>query len=183
MHPPLLKESVLILFNKSLQLSLVVAQLLLAILTVKTRIGLRRKALGMYTVRDLPSDEQKHGASQKTVRIKSWNKQQRGKHHGKVPVVYSAGGTASVLHKPRLKGTEEQYTYKIAYGIKQAYDNKYAVVDHVKTSQDTYYSVESAPYKCCQRRRVPRLIYGYFSLSYGTVVFLKLLLASHAFKA
>ena len=133
-RPPLLKESVLILFNKSLQLNLVVAQLLLAILTVKTRIGLRRKALRMYTVRDLPSDEQKHSASEKTVRIKPRDKQKRREHHGKVPVVYPTRSTASVLHEPRLEGAEEQYTYKVTYGIKQAYDNKYAVVDHVKIS-------------------------------------------------
>ena len=102
-------------FQKSFKLCFVVTQLFFTVFAVKTSICLGRKAFGMSAICDLPSDKQKNSASEKAVGIESRYKNERREHHREVPIVYSAGGTASVFHEPRLERAEKQNTYKVTH--------------------------------------------------------------------
>jgi hypothetical protein len=68
----------------------------------------------MQAVGDLPTQKQAKRADEQTVRIQARNKNKRGKHHGKIPVVDAAGCAATVFHKPGLERAKEQDTYDVA---------------------------------------------------------------------
>lgn len=101
------------------------AELLTAVLARKAGIGVRGKAFGMEAKGDLPAQKQQDGHTQKRPRIKAWDKHERSKHHGKIPIIDTAIRAASVFHKPRLKRTEKQYADHIANTVSEADQNQY----------------------------------------------------------
>ena len=83
------------------------AKLFLTPRAIEAFVGRGRKSLGMDAVGYLPYKEKKKRRAEQAVSIPVRNEYQRSEHHRKVPVIYAAGGAASVLHKPGLEGAEE----------------------------------------------------------------------------
>jgi hypothetical protein len=75
------------------------------------------------TVCNLPSEKQGERAGKQAIGVPARNENERGEHHRKIPVVYTARTATAVFHKPRLKRTEKQYAYNVAYGKRQSNQN------------------------------------------------------------
>ena len=107
-------------------------KLFLAPRAIKTAVGADRKSLRVELIGYFPSKQENESASEKTVCINVGNKHQGREHHGEIPIVNSAGGTATVFHKPGLKRAEEQNADYIAYRKSKCNENKYATVNDPK---------------------------------------------------
>ena len=83
----------------------------------------------MQTVGNLPPEKQRNGTSQQAIGVPAGNEYKGRKHHRKIPIVDAAGGTAPILHKPRLKRTEEQDANDIAYRICKGNQDQNASVE------------------------------------------------------
>ena len=79
---------------------------------------------------NFPLDKKNNRKQKETFSEKSARYNKRRKHHCIIPVVNSAGGTASVAENIEFKGTEKQYADYVAHGIGEKYKNKYAFVDY-----------------------------------------------------
>lgn len=97
------------------------AELFGAVFAGKAIVGRFVKPLGMKLVKNLPHQKQKKRYPQKAPGIKRGDEEKRREHHRKIPVINTTARTATVFHKPRLEGTEKQYTYHIANRIEKAY--------------------------------------------------------------
>ena len=86
-------------------LRFVVAELFVAVLTGQAAVCVLGKSFGIFAQENLPSDQQKQGHAKQRPRIKAWDKDIRGEHHCKVPVIYAAIGAASALEEPSMEGT------------------------------------------------------------------------------
>ena len=143
----LFSEPYLVSFPEALQLCFMMAKLLSAIFAGKTGVGILRKTLRMPADRKLPPKKKQERHTQQAPRIYVCNKYKRSKHHSKIPVVYAANGAASVLHKPRLKGAEEQYADHIAYTVRKADKYQYTFIQNPCNVKNTYRSVKQKPRK------------------------------------
>ena len=85
---------------------------------------------------DLPAKKQAERHQNQAPGMGMSDEHQRGEHHGKIPVVDPTDGTAAILHKPGLKGTEEQNADHIAHAVGQAKEDENTCVDHVKVIKD-----------------------------------------------
>ena len=64
-----------------------------------------------------PPDEQYGGKHTETPGVEAPDHNQRRTHHHKVPVVNTAGGTATIVHPNPLKRTIKQNTDDVAHSI------------------------------------------------------------------
>ena len=67
------------------------AEFFLAVRAVQATVGGRGKALGVQPIGDLPSQKKRQSASEQAVCIPACHKRKRCEHHGKIPVVDTAG--------------------------------------------------------------------------------------------
>ena len=111
------KKSCFVFFEEALKLRLVTAKLFLATRAIKTLVGHRRETFRVHSVGNFPSQKQCKRTSQQAIVVQTWHKHKRRKHHGKIPIVDTAGRAASILHDPSLEGTEIQNTNDIANRI------------------------------------------------------------------
>ena len=158
------------------------AEFFLAVRAVQATVGGRGKALGVQPIGDLQSQKKRQSASEHAVCIPACHKRKRCEHHGKIPVVDTAGGTAPILHYPGLEGTEEKYTDNIAHRITDGNNDQNAPVNDARVVQNPDHGVERKPHRCYQRGSLPRLILRHTRLTHALVIPRKLLLASHAFQ-
>ena len=78
------------------------------------------------------------------------HKKQGRKHHGIIPVIYSAGTAAFVFQEPCLEGTEEQNADDMTYRIDTAEKNHDSVIQdpgHIQSAENT---VKNDPCQCYQ---------------------------------
>ena len=57
---------------------------------------------------------------------------ERGEHHCEIPIVDAAIGATAVLHKPSLKGTEEEDANHIADAVGESDEYKYPRINNIK---------------------------------------------------
>ena len=95
---------------------------------------------------DLPADEQKQGTEEDAQREKIPDKNQRCKHHRIIPIVNSAACTAFVLHKPGLKGAEEQNADHVANRERKTDQEQNPRIDDMCVVQHTDRRVERDPH-------------------------------------
>ena len=95
-----------------------------------------------------PVDEKSYRDEQQALRIEALERQQRSKHHGIVPVVYTAAAATFVFHHPFLERAEEEYTDHIAYRVceRDQYENT-AVYDVEKEKAEDAAEAETAEEK------------------------------------
>ena len=121
------------------------AKLFFATRAIETPICCRGEPFGMQTVAHLPPHQKGKSKPKKAVCINAGNKDERGKHHRKIPVVDAAGGTATVLHKPRLEGAEKKNTDHVANRVSQGEQNQNPLIEDAKKVQSTDYGVQRKP--------------------------------------
>ena len=160
MDLPRRKKSRSVLFEKALQLLFVAAQLFLATGTVQAPVRYRREALGIPTVGDLPSRQQNQGAAKQAIRIQTGNEHQRGEHHGKIPIVDTAGGTAPIFHKPRLERAEEQNADDIAHRVAKGDQDQNPSIKQARQVEGPNGGVQRQPHRRNERRDPRGLIDG-----------------------
>jgi hypothetical protein len=168
--------------GKTAKLSFVVAELFGAICAMQGFVAGFRKTLGEKLQRYFPSYQNNERRAKKRVAVDAWNENKGSEHHGKVPIIYAAGGAASVFHKPCLEWAEEQNTYDVANRIRHSDKYKNASVYNAHKVKRTEYCIQRNPHRSYKKRGFPRLIFGGAILVKRLVVLGKLLLASHAFK-
>ena len=83
------------------------AELFGAICAMQGFVAGFRKTLGEKLQRYFPSYQNNERRAKKRPVIKAGYENKGSEHHGKVPIVYAAGGAAFVFHKPGLKWAEE----------------------------------------------------------------------------
>lgn len=160
------KKLILVLFYKTAKLFFVVAKLFGTVSAGKTAVGFLRKAFGMDADSNFPHQHQKKRYAEQAVSQNVVYKHQGSKHHCKVPVIYTARNTASVLHKPSLERAEEQNAYHIAYGICEADEYKYTFVDNVCVVKHA----EITPFKAIQAIKTARVERQVLSFVFSTPV-------------
>ena len=143
-------------------------------------VGLFEKALGMQAEGELPNEQQQEGKSQKTPCIQARQKDERGEHHGIIPVVDAAASAAFVLHKPGLEGAEEENADHVADRVEKADEEQNTAVDQMRVIEHADQGVQRDPRQCHQSGGACRFDRGHGCLG-GDKVDLKLLLAAHAF--
>ena len=158
-----------------------VAELFFAVFAGETSVGLLRKAFGVSVHSDLPSYQQSKGKPQQAPCVAVWNKHKRSKHHCKIPIVDTAGRAASVLHKPRLEGTEKEDADHITDTVCEADKDKDALIDEPKIIKRPDSTVKGKPRKSDGKCPFPRLQFR-LALPGRHIIFPELLLASGAFK-
>ena len=60
------------------------------------------------------------------------NEHKRSEHHGEIPIIYSAIGTATVSQKPRMEGTEKENADHVTYAICKAYEEENAHIEYLE---------------------------------------------------
>ena len=111
------------------------AQLLFAHGTGQGFIGLGGKTLRMKAEGDLPLCQNGQRHQYQAAGVIAADKDQRGAHHGKVPVVDAAGTAAAIAHKPALKGTKPQDADHVANAVSQADQHQDPLIDDVQVIQ------------------------------------------------
>ena len=86
------------------------AELLATVLAAKIAVRVLREAFRMTEKSNLPACQKRNGKRQETPCVAFLDKEQRREHHGIVPIVDAAGGTALVFQEPGLERTKEQDT-------------------------------------------------------------------------
>jgi len=158
----------------------VVAELFLTLAAVQGTVGLFGKPLGVTADGDLPPDQQGQGAGQEAPGVPGGDKDQRGSHHGVVPVINAAGGAALVLHEPGLEGAEEEDADHVAHGVGQAHQQEDACVDDPGEIQAADGPVQGGPGQDDGQGGLPGLqVHPLRRLVPGLVVFPELLLTAH----
>ena len=69
------------------------------------------------------------------------NKDQRGEHHRKIPVINPTRPAATVTHHPGLERTEEEDTYHVAHRIKQRNQRHDPLVKDMNKIQSREYRI------------------------------------------
>ena len=157
------------------------AELFLTVRAGEARIRFLGKALGVYSDGKLPYDEKQKRNAEQTPRIKIRNENERGKHHGEIPIVDPTASAAFVFHKPSLEGAEEKNADHIADGVRKADEQKNALVDDMRIVENADDRVERKP----RRRNVDRGsrdALGRLGVLRGNEILFELLLTSHAFR-
>ena len=126
----------------------VVAELFRTMRAGEASIGRLGKALGMQTEGDLPHEQKQQGKPQKTPCVNARQKDERGEHHGVIPIVDAAGAAAFVLHKPSLKRAEEEDTDHVADRIKETDQKQDAAVDQLGIIKDADQGIQHDPNQC-----------------------------------
>ena len=157
------------------------AELLVAALAGEAGVGGFRKPLGVEAEGDLPAGEDAQGHGQQAPGIEVGDEEQGGEHHGEIPVVDAAGGTASVLHEPHLEGAEEQDADHVAHAVGQTDQEQDAYVNDVGEVERRDGAVERQPHQR-HRHRTPTGGEGGGGLSRGLEVAAELLLTPRAFQ-
>ena len=91
------------------------AELFRAIFAGNRVVAAFNEALGVSSVAVFPLDENNERDSEQGPRERMRNKNERGKHHSVIPVIYSAGCAAFVLEYPGLEWAEEENADDVAY--------------------------------------------------------------------
>ena len=130
---------------------------------------------------DFPSCQQSKGKPKQAPRIDIWYKNKGSKHHCKIPIVDTAGRAASVLHKPRLEGTEKEDTDHITDTVCETDKDKDALIDEPKIIKRSDGTVKGKPRKSDGKCPFPRLQL-WLGLPGRYIFFSELLLTSGAFK-
>lgn len=172
----------LLVSDKRHELFFMRTEFLMTIFARKASIGVCGKAFGMATKGDLPTQKQQEGHTQKRPCIKIGDKHIRGKHHGIIPIIDTAIGTASVFHKPCLKRTEKQYSDHIANTVSKADQNQDPRVYGLRHIEDTDRGIEHKPHGGNRQSALPRL-QPWFIFPCRLIVSCKLLLAPGTFYA
>ena len=175
-------DGVLDLLDQPQDMPLVEAQLFIAALAGEAGVGGLGEPLGVEAEGDLPAGEDAQGHGQQAPRVGVGDEEQRGKHHGEIPVVDAAGGTASILHEPHLEGAEEQDADHVAHAVGQADQEQDAYVNDMGEVQGGDGAVQHQPYQG-HRYRTPTAGQDRGVLSRWLEITAELLLTPGAFQA
>lgn len=166
-----------------LKLYLVLTELLGAVLATKRLVCALGEALGMKLVGDLPlcKDYKRH--TEKAVGIKAGDQKEGGAEHCEIPVVDTAGGTATVLHKPCLEGTEEKNANDVANAVCKGNQCKNVFIHEFREDEveSENCAVKGKPHKSHYKGGLGRLIFRLSLYLRGMIVLLENLLAAHTF--
>ena len=170
------------LLDKVLELYLMLAELLCAVLAAKRLVCSLGEALGMELVSHFPSDEDYQGEAQKSPSIDAGNEQKRSEQHCKIPVIDTAGGAAAILHKPCLERAEEQNTDNIANAVSKGNHCQNILIDDAEAVEGKDCTVQQKPYCCYDKGGFGGLVLRLSFHLWRTVIAGKDLLASHTLK-
>ena len=157
-----------------------VAELFLAVFAGDTGVRAIREALRVHPKRDLPAKQEQKRHSEQAPRVEIRDEHQRREHHREVPIIYAADCTASVFHKPGLKGAEKQDADHVADSVREADEDEDAAVDDTDVMQESDRAIQRKPCQCDGKRALPRLKLR-VALAGGAVIARELLLTAHAF--
>ena len=167
------------LFQKSLKLFFMAAQFLLTVRTIQTQIGFGGKTLGMTPVCDFPAKQQSERTAQKRVGVYARDENQRGEHHGKIPIIDPAAGAAAVFHKPGLKRAKEQNANNITDRICNCNYNQNSPVNQSRIVKNSNHAVKKDPRPSNRRRPLPGLVHRRYIVAFRPIITPKLLLTAH----
>ena len=128
------------------------AKFFLAVRTGEAGVRFFRKAFRVDPYGKLPYDEKQKRNAEQTPRIEIRNKNERGKHHGEIPIIDPTASAAFVFHEPCLEGAEEKNADHIAYGIRKADEQKNASVYNIHIIKDADDRIERKPYRRNEER-------------------------------
>ena len=100
-------------------------------------VGLGGEALWIKTIGDFPFDQDDQGQDHQAAGVGALDKDQRGTHHGKVPIVNAAGAATAVAHEPGFKGTEPKDADHIADAVGQADQYQDTLIDNIHIIEQT----------------------------------------------
>ena len=173
------KEARFVLTKEALELLFMCAELFLTERTVEALVGCDREALGVAAVGDLPLQKKKERSAKQGVRIDVRNEDEGGEHHREIPVVYTTGRAATVLHKPCLEGAEEEDTNDVADREGERDQNKYALIEDAEEVEKAENGVERKPANRDKGGRFPRLVSWLCHSGDRLVIAFELLLTAH----
>ena len=176
------EEARFVFSEKSLQLFLVAAKLLLAIRAIEALVACCREALGVQTVGDLPAQEERQRTAEQAIGVKTRDEYEGREHHCEIPIIDAAGGAATVLHEPHLEGAEEQNTNDVTDGVRDGDQDQESSVEDVRKIEDSEHGVEGKPDEGNERGRSGGLVHGRGTSFFGVVISFELLLTAHAFQ-
>lgn len=166
------------------QLLFVVAELFGAIRAGKRVVALLAKAFGVSAVKIFPLEKKNERESEKRPRINVGYVDERCEHHSVIPVINTAGGTAFVLHKPRLKRAEKQNADYVAHRVQKRNQEQNTPIYYVGVVKNAEHGVESDPRGKYREGYYTglhfRALLGIFPRA-RSVISRKLLLTAHAF--
>ena len=132
------------------------AELFLTFRAADTAVSIGGKSFGVQLIGYLPTEKKSERKGKHCQGEHVGDKHQRREHHGKIPIIYAAVGTAAILHKPRLEGAEEQNAYHIANAVSKADQHQRALVNNTKQVKPTHNAVQRHPYGNYRKCPFPR---------------------------
>ena len=96
------------------------AKLFFTVRTGQALIRVFRKPLREKAVQELPLQQKQQGYAENTPPPRIDKENEGRKHHGVVPIIDTAIGTALTMQNPRLERTEEKHANHIAYPVRKA---------------------------------------------------------------
>ena len=109
------------------------------------------------------------------------NKDERGEHHCKIPVIYAAIGAATIFHKPSLEGAEKEDADHIANAVSEGDEYEYARVNDICEIEYSDRAVEGKPSRRDGESAPRGLQFGFFGLCRDKIAG-KLLLTTGTFE-
>jgi len=169
-------------FMQTAKLLFVVAEMLGAVGTAETGVGIFKVTLGCEPGTQLPAEKQQQGQCHKHIGQGMPEENQGSEHHDKVPVIYTAAAAALVHHHPALEGAEEENADHVAHRIGEGNKNEHAPVDDSAEIQRKNQGIESDPEDNDRQHGFEgALSQGLFTgITSGAVILLEVLLAAHA---
>ena len=164
-----------------MELFFMMAELFLTLSAAYTAVSVGGKSFGVRLIGYLPAEKQSKGQGKHDQGEHVGNKHKRREHHGEIPIVYAAIGTATVLHKPCLEGTKEQNAYHIADAVSQADQHQSALVYDSQQVKPTDSAVQGYPHGSNYKRPLPWHKSGLFPVRWQEIP-LEHLLTARAFK-
>ena len=128
------------------------AKLFLAICTGEACVCFFGKAFRMAPYGKLPYDKKQKRNAEQTPRIRVRNKNERGKHHGEIPIIDPTASAAFVFHKPGLEGAEEKNADHIADGIRKADEQENSFIYNIHIVKNADERIERKPCRRNEKR-------------------------------
>ena len=134
----------------------------------------------MQTDAGFPKDKQEQGNAEQTPCVEVGQKDQRGKHHGVIPVVNTAGAAAFIFHEPCLEWAEEENADHITDRIEQTDEKQNARIEDIGIIKCADDRVQQKPHSGDGKGAFGRIQFDCFVFGRNEI-FSELLLTPHAF--
>ena len=130
-----------------MKLFLMCTKFLVTVGTFYKPVCVFRKPFWMSVKCYLPANQQQKRDYKQRPEIAFSHKKERCEHHRIIPVIYSAGAAAFVLHKPGLEWTEKQDTYNVTYWVCTAQQYHKPIIQKTCHMECSKYHIKSYPYQ------------------------------------